>query len=417
MQNEKFETSLGHVLVVDDDPFVLKTLSFSLMAMGCRYVVTSTDVSQALLTIQNSQPPVEIILSDLNIPGIDGIEFFRRLVEANFSGGIILISGEGSRTLSVAENLARVRGLNVLGSVSKPVKMQTLRSLIRNNFTPESRTTDRNVPAPRLVSAEALKHAITAGKIEPWFQPKIDLLTARLVGVEALARWIDPSEGTIYPDQFIPVAEQHDLMDELTMLMLNKTLEHRKRWKQEGLELFAAVNVSMSSLYDLNFPDRVEAAIKAANEENSNIVLEVTESQLMRELEGPMDNLVRLRLKMIGLSIDDFGTGHSNLQQLRDLPFDELKLDRSFVHGATVSDTTRTILEASFELAKRLNLTVVAEGVENQSDWNRVLEMGCDQAQGYFIARPMPGREIIDWAKSWKERSAHLIHFDLAHRL
>ena len=168
--------------------------------------------------------------------------------------------------------------------------------------------------------------------------------------------------------------------------------------------LRVAVNVSMDNLADLDFADFVDGLAAAAGVSPKTVVLEVTESRFMNDLRAPLEILTRLRLRHFGLSIDDFGTGHSSLAQLRDIPFDELKVDKSFVHGAWADATLGAIYEASLGLAKQLNMSVVAEGVEDQADWDFLRRTGCPLAQGYFIAKPMPAADLPDWIERWQER-------------
>ncbi|MET0100186.1 MAG: EAL domain-containing response regulator [Sedimenticola sp.] len=402
------ENPMGHILVVDDDPFVLKTTCFTLSGLGYEQVLTAESVTRALEMMQSANPPVEVILTDLNMPGTDGVEFLRQLADEGFTGDLLLISGEDTRTLSMAENLARVRHLNVLGTLAKPIKPGVLKQILTTRASATDSTDETQSGEDVEITPKRLSNAIASGELEPWYQLKVDINSREPVGVEVLARWPQPNNEMLFPDSFIPVAEAHGLIDPLTTLMLDKALKQAEAWQEQGLELFLAVNVSMDSLHDLGFPDRVGSLLEASGLKESSMLLEVTESRLMQDLASPLDNLVRLRLKRVRLSIDDFGTGHSNLEQLRDLPFDELKLDRSFVQGAASSETTRAILESSVELAKRLGMTIVAEGVETEQDWERVAALGCDQAQGYFIARPMPAEAIPGTLREWVARSSEL---------
>ena len=402
------ERTVGQILIVDDDPFILRTTAFALRNIGYRYVITAEDVAQAQRVLVQPDHRIEILITDINMPYTNGIEFLRQLADTEFEGGIVLISGEDNRTLQTAEKLAKVRQLNVLGAVSKPIQIAQLKQLLQGWPKPQKNKTGNGVKLD-VISPKHLATAIETGQLEPWFQPKVALASGKLVGVEVLARWPNPVGGMIYPNQFIPVAEAHGLINPLTMLMLNKSLLQVERWRNHGLEVVMALNISMNSLADFTTTDKLISTLQSSDVHESDVIIEVTESGLMLDLASPLDNLVRLRLKKVRLSIDDFGTGHSSLEQLRDLPFDELKLDRSFVHGAAKNETIQVILESSVELAKRLDMTIVAEGVENEEDWRHVTALGCDYAQGYFIGRPMPGDEIEDWLKLWKYRSRALI--------
>ncbi len=235
-----------------------------------------------------------------------------------------------------------------------------------------------------------------------YYQPKVSLVTGKVVGVEALVRWQHPTRGMVFPDQFIEVAEtDREVIGQLTQLVTARALARLREWMERGLDLTVAVNVSMENLTDLAFPDVVAAAAQHARAPLSRLVLEVTESRVSMDRQAPLDILTRLRMKRVGLAIDDFGTGHSSLAQLRDFPFTELKIDQGFVHKAWRSQPLRAIFEASAKLGADLGLTRVAEGVEDLQDWTFVRASGCDYAQGYFIARPMPGDQVVDWVREW----------------
>lgn len=389
------------VMVVDDEAFVRKAATFVLQRLGFEHVFSAESAVAALAQLAVAEPPVGLILCDLRMPDVDGVELIRRFDELGYQGDIILSSGVDDRTLSMAENLARARKLSVLGAISKPLRAEELEALLakRGALPPKS----ARAPS-RLVTPERLRGAIDAGELEPWYQPKIDVRSKAVVGVEALIRWPCKTEGMIFPDALIPVAEANGLMDAMTFALVERVIDMSAHWRESGLNLSVAINVSMDSLYELTFPDRLMALFGAEPNLAAMLQIEVTESRLMDDLVGPLDVLLRLRLKKISLSIDDFGTGHSNLSQLRDLPFDELKLDRSYVQGAAHNPKARAILESTVELAKKLGMTIVAEGVETREDWARIEQLGCDQVQGYFIARPMAGDDIPEWIADWKTR-------------
>jgi EAL domain-containing protein (putative c-di-GMP-specific phosphodiesterase class I) len=208
------------------------------------------------------------------------------------------------------------------------------------------------------------------------------------------------------PDQFIGIAERYGLIDRLTEVVLTGALAQSRLWRDAGLTLRVAVNLSMDNLVNLSFLDYVVELALKAGVLPLQIVLEVTESRLMLDQRVPLEILTRLRLNRFRLSIDDFGTGNSSLAQLRDIPFDELKIDQSFVHGAWDNETQRAIFDASLGLARQLKMESVAEGVEDRADWNFVSQRGCDMAQGYFIAEPMPAEDLPAWLADWEERRA-----------
>ncbi len=261
----------------------------------------------------------------------------------------------------------------------------------------------RNWPRGASVCASrTMRAAIANGELVNYYQPKVKTATGRVVGVETLVRWRHPVDGMVFPDQFISVAEAHGLIDALTRAVLAGAFTQTRLWQDAGLTLMVAVNLSMDTLASLDFLDEIIGLAAKAGVLPQTMELEVTESRLMEDLRIPLEILTRLRLKRFRLSIDDFGTGNSSLAQLRDLPFDELKIDQSFVHGAWNNEMLLVIFDYSLGLAKQLELEVVAEGVEDQADWDFVRQRNCDIAQGYFIARPMPGADLPAWASSWQ---------------
>jgi EAL domain-containing protein (putative c-di-GMP-specific phosphodiesterase class I)/CheY-like chemotaxis protein len=389
------------ILVLDDESFMLKLLTRMLGRLGFASVTASDSGSVALAWVDapNNQP--NLILLDLNMPEMDGIEFVRNLVDHDYTGSLILVSGEDERVLQMAEKLVRAHQITVLGHLKKPVSLEGLAAMV-----------DKWMPAGahqremKAYGAEELRAAIGNNELVNYYQPKVVVASGEVAGVETLVRWRHPVDGLVLPDQFIGVAEAHGLIDELTCVVLINAMAQSKAWRQAGLHLSVAINVSMDSLSSVALADFVAEAAEAAGVPPQDIVLEVTESCLMLDQRAPLEILTRLRLKRFRLSIDDFGTGHSSLTQLRDIPFNELKIDQSFVHGAWHDETARAMYYTSLGLGTHLGMDVVAEGVEDRDDWNLVRGTGCDLAQGYFIARPMPAADLPGWIESWNSRES-----------
>jgi EAL domain-containing protein (putative c-di-GMP-specific phosphodiesterase class I) len=385
--------------IIDDDPWLVDLLGAQLSGLGFPNVVPFDSASDALALIENDAASIQVILCDLQMPGMDGVEFMRNLARVGYQGDLLLISGEDRRILQTAENLARVHKLNVLGALPKPVTNRSLEQALgkRSAVKSAARPVER-----KNYGAEELRDAISRGELVNRYQPKVALATGVVIGVETLVRWQHPRDGLVMPGDFIPAAEEHRLIDPLTRQVFTNALRQARHWLDAGLHLQVAVNVSMDNLNALEFPDFITREAAEAGVPVTNLVLEITESRLMRDQTTCLDILSRLRLKRICLSIDDFGTGHSSLSQLRDIPFDELKVDRSFVHGVCRNPSLRAIFNASLGMARELGMKVVAEGVENQEDWDFLRNSGCDVAQGYFIAKPMAAEELSRWIVDWE---------------
>ena len=250
-----------------------------------------------------------------------------------------------------------------------------------------------------------MEEAIKKQHIVPFFQPKVDLHTREVIGVESLARWIHPEKGIVPPDQFIALSEKENLIHDLTFLMLDKSLKQCAQWLKSGKRLYVAVNMSPQVLTDLNFPDWLFAEIRKYELDPSQIIIEVTESSIFNELNDSLDILTRLRLKGFKLSIDDYGTGYSSMKQLKSVPFTELKIDQSFVEDADTDSDACIICKSTIELGHKLNMSVIAEGIETESVFNLLKESGCNEGQGYFIAKPMAAIDFDRWiGNDWKCR-------------
>lgn len=393
------------ILLVDDEPFALKLLARQLAALGYTDVVACDLASQAL-DIVASGATVDLVMCDLQMPEMDGVELMRHLGNAGYRGAIVLVSGEDLRILHTAQMVAQTHGLNVLGAVRKPIPpleiQRVLDGLVGAAGRRPSRTEKQYTPAD-------VEEAIRTGQLVNHYQPKVALATGGVLGVESLVRWAHPADGLVFPDGFIPIAEDSGLINMLTDAVVTNTLRDARGWVDRGVDLHVAINVSMDNLAAVDFPDRLAAEAKREGVALNRITLEVTETRLMRDPRAALDILTRLRLKRIGLSVDDFGTGYSSLAQLRDIPFDELKVDKGFVHGAGQSQGLRGIFEASLGMARHLGMRTVAEGVEDQADWDFLRTTDCDMAQGYFISKPMPGSALVAWLGEWDLRRSGLV--------
>jgi EAL domain-containing protein (putative c-di-GMP-specific phosphodiesterase class I) len=388
-------------LAVEDHEFQRGMLLKMLARLGATQVSTAADGYAALEIVMSPGAAIDIIISDLDMPGMDGLEFMRHVGEAHIPVSIILASAMESVLLDSVETMTRAYGVKILGVIQKPITPEKLAALIKLHLPAQA---NPNLPQTDALSftIEEIVQGIRNDEFEPFFQPKVELAGGRIKGAEALARWRHPQKGIVAPYAFVGPLEEHDHIDKLTWLMLSKAVDFCCEWRtKSGLDVSVSVNVSAKSLTDMNFADRVTELVKCKSLDCRNIILEVTESAATTDIGHSLETLSRLRMKGFGLSIDDYGTGYSSLQQLARIAFTEIKLDQSFIKSATTQQAARIILQSSIDMAKKLGIVTVAEGIETEKDWDLLRELGCDLAQGYFIARPMEHSAYHEWVLNW----------------
>ena len=251
--------------------------------------------------------------------------------------------------------------------------------------------------AQRLALVAELRNAIERGELGVHYQPKAELRTGRVVGMEALVRWYHPRDGFIPPDEFIPIAERTGLIRPLSLHVLDTALADRREWSRLGVDLKVSVNLSIRNLLDTDLPRDIARTLQRWDTEPACLELEITESSVMSEPTRSLETLTELREMGIGLSLDDYGTGYSSLSYLKRLPIEELKIDRSFVMTMATKDNDAVIVRSTIELAHNLGLRVVAEGVEDEDAWNRLRSLGADVAQGYYLSRPLSNDRLLAW--------------------
>ncbi|MGZ5145162.1 MAG: EAL domain-containing response regulator [Burkholderiales bacterium] len=381
-------------LIVEDEEFQRQILVE--MLRGKVKTVLSATNGQEAVELLTRHASIDIIICDLNMPVMDGLEFLRHAGEAGYRGSVLIASALHHTLLAAAEAMSKAYSINLIGVISKPVTWQLLEEAIRRHAAPEPNLHVRSV-SRRSLTTDEIMLGLTRDEFEPFFQPKVDLATGRVVGAEALARWRHPEQGIIAPAAFIKILEDSGKIDELMWVMFRKAIVFCGTLNTMGVDSSVAVNLSLKSLNNVELAGRVAATVERHNLDPSKVCLELTESAATTNLGAALENLTRLRMAGFGLSIDDFGTGYSSMQQLTRIPFTELKIDRSFVTNAVNHEAARVMLTSSLQIARQLNLKSVAEGVETQQEWDLLQELGCDLAQGYFIAKPMEVNDYLNW--------------------
>jgi EAL domain-containing protein (putative c-di-GMP-specific phosphodiesterase class I)/CheY-like chemotaxis protein len=385
--------NVNRLLVVDDEPDVVDFIAT--VARRLDYSVASAANSAEFLHLVDTFRPT-LILLDLHLQDTDGVELLRLLVARDCKAHVLLMSGVDERVLSTAYEVGQSRGLAMCGTLAKPILVADLQTKLGAVLNQD-----------RELSAADLRRGIAAGEIVPFYQPKATLVDQGWVidGVEALARWQHPRLGVVMPDEFVPLAERSGAIGDLTNSVLGVALRQVREWNDQGVRLSCAVNVPPSLVTDLSFPDRVAALLTQHGVDGGQLGLEITETATMQNPTTTMDILTRLRVKRIGLSLDDFGTGYSSLTQLYQMPFNEMKIDKSLVTNVPHSREANTMVSSLIELGHNLGLTICAEGVENRAALDMLATMGCDRCQGFFISRAVPPAEIPSLVSRWNRES------------
>ncbi len=385
------------ILLVEDHDFQRRVLVRILTALGVQTVIETANGREALALLDAGAQP-GLVICDLDMPEMDGMAFIRHLGEKLLDTPMIIISAHDPALLGSVAKMAHAYGVRLVGVLEKPVTRVHLAQLLAASNTPSCRNRYAQ-PTPSF-SLEEIEAAIARREFIPFFQPKVDLATGAVVGAEALARWKHPSYGIVGPYGFILTLEQANRIDVLTFLMLEQAAHATRRLHEQGLDITMSVNLSTTLLADVTLADRVTALVTGCGVDPKHMVLEVTETAAMTALAPALENLTRLRMKGFGLAIDDYGTGFASLAQLTRVPFTELKIDQGFVTGCSENPSAQVIVEASIGLAHGLKLKAVAEGIETQADWKALKGMGCDTAQGYFIARPLDEAAFLAFCRA-----------------
>ena len=390
---------LGRLLVVDDD-LVQRTVIGKIGAKAGydSLTVPSLELAESVLV----RDAFDVMAVDLSLGERDGIELLRFVAERGLRDlSIVIISGCDGRVLKSTRRVAESLGLQVIGALSKPLNLDELKDLL---LSPRRKPASEAVRAVAVdVSPERIRAGIRQGEFVVEFQPKVEIATGRVVGAEALARWRAPEFGIVAPSVFIPVVEQCDLMPAMTDAILTSALSQGRKLIERYPDFTIAVNVSGSLLSDLTLPEQIEEVLRREQVAAHSLIVEITETTAMADVDRATDILVRLRLKNIGTAIDDFGTGYSSLAALAKLPFSELKIDRSFIHGCEADDDVMKIIEASIGLARAFNMKVVAEGVETADTLARIRRAGCDIGQGYFFSPSLRLARAESWVSQRNE--------------
>ncbi len=394
-------------LVIEDHEFQRNLLVRLLQALGASGVQAAADGHAGLAILQDAARPVDIVICDLQMPGMDGMEFIRHVAgKEGPQVSLILLSAVDKKLLASIATMTKAYGAKLLGAAEKPLTADKLMELLQRYEAPRVDEGPRAGTPRQEFSQDEMAEGLARGEFEAFMQPKVELASGRVWGAEALARWRHPVHGIVGSAAFVPAMEQGGLIDALTWAMLEQSARWLALWQAAGQGLAVSVNLSLRSLDAARMSEHVAGIVQGQQAEPAQMVLEITESAAATDTARALENLARLRMLGFGLSIDDYGTGYSSMQQLSRIAFTELKIDRAFVAESLSDEATRVILASSLDMARKLHIHAVAEGVESPADWALLQQLGCDMAQGYLIGRPMEAERFQGWVGDWRREHA-----------
>ncbi len=394
-----------HILVVDDHALQRSLLVRMLASLSVNTVLEAANGEDALAMIAADPPRFDLVITDLDMPGMDGMELARGIAALPSPPPVALVSALGSQILASVGTLSRSSSSRALLSIlPKPVSIDSLRDAIARIGL------DRPAAAtPPDYTAEEIAAGLAAGQFLPYYEPQVDLYNGDVAGFEALVRWHHPRDGVVAPGRFLDQVEASPvLIETLTRSVLLQALDQMQLWQANGYEGSLSVNLSPLTLTALNFASQVNTAVLARGLDPKRITFELTESAAANG-SAAIENITRLRIKGFRLSIDDFGTGYSSLQQLSELPLSELKIDRCFTARMLADKVARAAVESSLQLAQRLSLRSCGEGIESGEIVRQLRWLGCELGQGYLFTKPLPPERVLPWLSDWATRRGELI--------
>ena len=398
-----------HFLVADGDPLQRQALTIMLGRLGVGHISEVANGHAALRSFEAGMAldsaAIDLCLIDLALPGMDGLELIRHLARARCRTGIIIVGAQGRDVLFSAESIARAHGVDVLGAMAMPVAQQSLAALIALHLARQQGLAEgvaARAPRPAL-TFEQIGQGLQAGQFEPFFQPMIELETGHVKGLETFARWRHPQHGVLDPVDFMAPLQQRGRVDFLDWSMIEASVAACRALHDQGIPMSISINLAPHTLVQASFITQMNACLAQHRILADYITFELPESAVLSTDLLFLERLLRLRMQGFGLAIDDYGTGCTNLQALARIPFSELKIDRSFVDGASKSPALATVLRTCLGLARSLDRRSVAVGVETEADWDFLQGMGCTYAQGYYIAKPMALPDFPAWLNDWRQ--------------
>jgi EAL domain-containing protein (putative c-di-GMP-specific phosphodiesterase class I) len=398
--------SADRLLILDGDAAIANIISAQAETLG--FKVKAFDDSKLFIDAFNVWQPSHLAI-DLTMPTTDAIGLLASLVKLNCDARIILSDGSDAPVLSTARLIATEKKLNIVGIVPRPIQQQVLKDFLSTPTLEKLDTVPAKILAeevalakePFIADEAAINHALQNNQFTVYYQPQIDLPSGRVFGLEGLVRWCHPTFGVTLPEMFIPIAEKTGQIDQLMQLVITNAFAFIRKL---GPDLTFSLNISAKNIHDNRLVDTLAKSCDEFDIDPQRVILEFSDSAALMEPAETEDTLQQLRTKGFRIGIDDFGAGYSSVDQLAELPFSELKIDKSLVTTMTSSSKSRKVIASAINLADTLGLSTIAKGVENSMAAIGLRELGCKLGQGYYFAKPMNQDETLLWLNDWNHQ-------------
>jgi len=390
------------LLLVEDHEFQRQVFSQMLRTLGATTVHEAADGVEAMKILGDRSQLIDVVISDLDMPHMDGIEFIRHMGEAGSRASLILVSAVARDLLESVANIARAYEIPLLGVIRKPVTAVTLVPLLERH---RRRRPEPSEGADRLTVNDVVR-GLKAGEFEPWFEPEADLLSGQVHSLSVIPRWRHPRRGMLDAADFMAIVQANDLQDELTWALMRRSVEQCRRLNDAGHQVVVGIPLSFASLTTADLAVRIQQVAQAAGLAPRFVRLSVTETVLKTEQAKGLENLARLRIMGFALSVEDFGAGKMAIEQLALVAFTDMGISSTFVHGADVDDSVRAGLAASLDFAQRMRIKATASGIKSRHEWDLLYKWGCQRGRGPIVSAPLESAEVAEWLSIWQAQHA-----------
>lgn len=390
------------ILILEDHPMTRQMLVLALQGLGYSNLHTA-DCGEQAFALLKVEGHFDVLICDIQMPGIDGLTFLREAADIGYIAALIISSAIAPDVRLAIQQLARLTGYQVLGDLGKPFTRNELKMLMLH-YHP-SAPYQAQLTIDELPSATEIQSGLLDGEFIPFYQPKLNLQTLEVIGMEALVRWQHPQRGLLTPGLFLKTVQHFGFLGDMTQSIARQALSFLREQQLIG-KLHLSINVETEQLARPDLLKVVRQHLDAEGVPAQSLILEITENGLMQAPITSIENLVRLRLLGCGVSIDDFGAGFSSLQRVCEMPCSELKLDMSFIRNMTHNPRSCAAVDSLLRLTENLGIQLVVEGIETQEQLALLQPLGQPIGQGYLFSQPLPGPAFIEWLEQHKQARA-----------